>query len=97
MNNNSDTSNQYVLDNGRYIDPDIMDIVHMYVEERIPSISPDKTYTLRQIIGEENWNELSKIAKLDAGYCMVHLVKTGVLPFKFAKGKGDNHRRYQLK
>ena len=92
------TNNSMIqLSNGRYVHIDIFDIVRMYVEERIPVLSLDKSYTLKQICGDENWNKLSKVNKIDAGYCMVHLVEKGELPFKAAKGKGDNHKRYRLK
>ena len=84
-----ETNNSMIqLSNRRYVHIDIFDIVRMYVEERIPVLSRDKSYTLKQICGDENWNKLSKVNKIDAGYCMVHLVE---------KGKGDNHKRYRLK
>lgn len=90
-------NSQFVLlSNGRYVDRDLLDLVRFVVLEKIPTLSPDIEYTLRQIFGEEKWNDLNKINKIDAGYCMVHLVKTGELPFKFAKDKGDNNKRYQL-
>ena len=101
MNNKNDkkeTNNSMIqLSNGRYVHIDIFDIVRMYVEERIPVLSRDKSYTLKQICGDENWNKLSKVNKIDAGYCMVHLVEKGELPFIAVKGKGDNHKRYRLK
>jgi hypothetical protein len=97
MNNNDNNSQFILLSNGRYVDRDLLDLVRFVVLEKIPTLSPDTDYTLREIFGKEKWNDLEKVNKIDAGYCMVHLVKTGEMLFKFAKDKGDNNKRYQLK
>ena len=98
MKNTNNTDNQTILlSNGRYALSGILDYVRFVVEERISALSHDKSYTLKQICGDEKWNKLNKVNKIDAGYCMVHLVEKGELPFKAAKGKGDNHKRYRLK
>ena len=96
MKNTTNDNSMILLTNGRYVHPDILDIVRMFLEERIPVLSPDNAFTLKQICGEKNWKMLSKVNKIDAGYCMVHLVKTGEVPFRAVKDKGDNNKRYQL-
>jgi len=92
-NNNNQT---ILLSNGRSVHPDLLEFIRYVVEERIPAISPDNAFTLKQICGEEKWDMLSKVNKIEAGYCMVHLVKKGEVPFKAVKDKGDNNKRYQL-
>jgi hypothetical protein len=95
---NSKNSNGLIrLINGRLVPADLLDLVRFVVQEKIPALSHDTAYTLRDIFGKEKWSDLNPINKIDAGYCMVHLVKTGEVPFKFAKDKGDNNKRYQLK
>ena len=101
MNDNNNTNNNnselILLSNGCFVHPDLLNWVRDVVTLRIPELSPHTAYTLKQICGEYFWDKLSKLNKLDAGYCMVHLVEKGELPFKAAKGKGDNHKRYRLK
>lgn len=99
MKNNNDGNNSKELirlSNGCFVHPDILELVLFVLEERIPVLSADNVFTLKQIFGKKKWGLLDKVNQIDAGYCMVELVKKGEVPFKFAKGKGDNHRRYQL-
>ena len=99
MKNNDKTNNSnnpILLSNGCFVYPDIIDYVRSAVETRIPVLSPDTAFTLRQIIGEEFWGTLSKINKIDAGYCMVHFVKKGELPFRAVKGRHEYPKLYQL-
>ena len=95
MNNNDNKPVR--LCNGPSVYPDMLNFVLSVVQERIPDLSPDAVYTLEQIFGKKIWNTMEKINKIDAGYCMVHLVEKREVPFKAVKGKGDNHKRYQLK
>ena len=99
MKNNHDiknSNNPILLNNGCSVYPDILDYVRSVVETRIPVLSPDAVYTLKQICGEEFWGTLSKINKIDAGYCMVHFVEKRELPFRFVKGKHEYPKLYQL-
>ena len=97
MTNTKNNNNQTIfLCNGCYVHPDIMDIVLMYLEARIPVLSPDNAFTLSQIIGEDNWDDLNKRDKIESGYCMVHLVEKGQVPFVAVEGKHEYPKLYQL-
>ena len=97
MTNTKNNNNQTIfLCNGCSVDPDTFDIVCMFLEERIPLLSPDNTFTLKQIVGEENWDNLSKRGKIEAGYSMVHLVEKKEVPFKTVKGRHEYPKLYQL-
>jgi len=86
------------LDNGKAVPPEILELVQLVVEDRIPNLSSDKAYTLRGIFGEKEWNYFNLKNKFDAGYCMVHLVGRGVLPMISANEcKHQSPKRYRLK
>ena len=99
MNDNNDTRNKnklIPLCNGRSVYPDIFDYVRSVAQERSSELSPDTPYTLKQICGEDLWGTLSKINKIDAGYCMVHLVKKREVPFKAVEGRHEYPKLYRL-
>ena len=99
MNNNDNTkksNNPILLSNGCYVYPDILNFVRDAVTERTSMLSPDTVYSLKQIIGEELWDTLSKINRIDAGFCMVHLVAKRELPFRAVEGKHEYPKLYQL-
>ena len=85
-----------LLSNGRYVDPDIFDIVFMYVEARILVLSPDATYNLKQICGDDFWSSLSPGDQKRAGWIMVHLVEGGLVPFIAVDGRHEYPKLYQL-
>ena len=93
---NNNNNKTIFLCNGRSVHPDLLDIVRMFLDERIPVLSPDNAFNLKQICGEKNWDKLSKANKLDAGSCMVHLVEKKEVPFKAVKGKHEYPKLYQL-
>ena len=99
MKDTTNTDNQIILlSNGRYALSGILDYVRYVVQDRIPSLSHDGTYTLRQIIGEENWNDLSSMNKIEAGWCMIHLVARGELPMiSVNKCRHQSPKKYRLK
>ena len=97
MKNTTNTDNQTILlSNGCFVHPDLLNWVRDVVTLRIPELSPHTAYTLKQICGEYFWDKLSKLNKLDAGYCMVHLVKRGEVPFRVVKGRHEYPKLYQL-
>ena len=99
MKNTTNTDNQIILlCNGRYALSGILDYVRYVVLDRIPSLSHDGTYTLRQIFGEEEWNDLSSMNKIEAGWCMVHLVARGELPMiSVNECRHQSPKKYRLK
>ena len=102
MNDNNDTTktnnnnSTTILSNGRSVLIDLLDFVRFVVKERIAVLSPDNAFTLRQIFGEEKWGMLNKLNKIEAGYCMLHLVENGELPFRAVEGKHEYPKLYQL-
>ena len=97
INNTQSDGDLIKLCNGRYVHPDFLDLVRFFVEERIPVLSPNTAFTLKQICGEEKWDMLDdQINKIDAGYCMVHLVDKQELPFRVVKGRHEYPKLYQL-
>ena len=96
MSNNDNDNNPVLLSNGRYVDADIFDIVCMYVGARIPVLSPDPVYTLKQICGDDFWSTLSPGDQKRAGWIMVHLVQRGLVPFMSIEGRHEYPKLYQL-
>jgi hypothetical protein len=99
MKNTTNTDNQTILlCNGQSVHTDILDLIRFVVQEKIPELSPSKSYTLKQICGEESWDMFDKqIDKIEAGYCMVHLVEMETLPMISSnKCRHQYPKRYQL-
>jgi len=76
---------------------DLMEMIREQVELRLPELVVGRNYTLRNICGEDFWeNSINRQATI-AGQCMSYLVEAKRLPL-VQNGKTDgNARRYQLK
>ena len=99
MKNTNNTDNQTILlCNGCYALSGILDYVRYVVQDRIPNLSHDKSYTLREIFGEEEWSYFDPMNKIEAGWSMVHLVARGELPMISANEcKHQSPKKYRLK
>lgn len=85
------------LINGRSIHSCFLNSIQVAVEARIPAVLPYTDYTLRQICGEGFWDRLDRGEKTRAGWCMVHLVAMGDLPFTVAASRHEYPVYYRLK
>jgi hypothetical protein len=96
---NTQSNNSLIqLSNGKSVPPEILELVRLVVEDRIPNLSHDKLYTLRGIFGEEEWSYFDLMNKIDAGYCMVHLVAKGALPMISVNTcRHQSPKKYRLK
>ena len=97
MKNTQSNNSLIQLSNGKSVQSDFLDYIQYAVIKRLPVLSPHTSFTLKQICGDDFWSDLTSGEQKRAGSCMVHFVAKGELPFKTAKGKGDNHKQYQLK
>jgi len=73
----------------------LLDSVLEHVTQRLPTLSTERPYTLKQMCTKEFWRALSKMDKLRAGQCMSYLVKQHRLPFR-PDGQVRASNRYQL-
>ena len=96
MRKNDNDNKPVKLCNGPSVYSDILNFVLSVVLERIPDLSPDAVYTLEQIFGKKIWRAMEKINRIDAGYCMVHLVEKGQVPFIAVEGRHEYPKLYQL-
>lgn len=97
MHNSKTYNSTTKLDNGHSVPTDLYDYVVFVVEEKIPTLSSSKSYTLRSIFGEDKWNDLYKKNKIDAGKIMVHLVKKGELQMILAnKCEHQSPKKYRF-
>ena len=53
------------LDNEYSVPTDLYDYVLFVVEEKIPTLSSSKSYTVRSIFGEDKWNDLREKLQMD--------------------------------
>ena len=98
MKNTQSNNSLIQLSNGKSVPSEILELVGLVVEDRIPNLSHDKSYTLRGIFGEEEWSYFDPMNKIDAGYCMVQLVSRGELPMISANEcKHQSPKKYRLK
>ena len=96
--NEQSNNSTILLSNGRYVALEFLNYIRDVVTERIPSLSPDATYELKQICSDYFWDLLEKGEKRRAGWCMVHLVAKGELPMiSVNKYRYQCPKRYQLK
>ena len=97
MKNNKNFNGLILLNNGRFVPIGFLNSVKSTVMEIIPGLSPKIPYTLKQLYGEKNWNELNSGEQKRAGWCMKHLVETRELPFRIVKARHEYPVHYQLK
>ena len=86
-----------LLCNGRYVDPALLSLIRVVVEDRIPLFSQNNKYTSKMICDEGFWDCLEKGDQIQAGWCMKHLVTTGELPLRVAESRHEYPVYYQLK
>ena len=98
MKNTQSNNSLIQLSNGKSVPPEILELVGLVVEDRIPNLSHDKSYTLRGVFGEEEWSYFDPMNKIEAGWSMVHLVAKGELPMISANEcKHQSPKKYRLK
>jgi hypothetical protein len=71
--------------------------VELQVEEVLPAVVPEVSYTLEELCGQEFWGQLSPNEQKLAGRCMARMVKNGELPFEFVGCKHASPKRYKWK
>lgn len=90
-------STTVLLNNGRVVHSDMLKLVRIVVEDRVPSLPHSAKFTLKKIFGEGLWGELNPGEQRTAGLCMSHMVTAGELPFVVAESKHEYPVYYQLK
>ena len=96
---NTQSNNSLIqLSNGKSVPPEILELVGLVVEDRIPSLSPAATYELQQICSDYFWDLFDDGERRRAGWCMVHLVEKGALPMiSVNECKHQSPKKYRLK
>ena len=67
------------------------------VEQVLPAVAPDVSYTLEKLCGSGFWGQLDPKEQKLAGRCMVRMVKKGELPFEFVGCEHASPKKYRLK
>lgn len=70
--------------------------VRQQVEEALPALECDKSYTLEMLCGKAFWDQLDTGEPLMAGRCMTYMVKNNLLPLIFVDKTSANAKLYQL-
>jgi hypothetical protein len=99
MKNTNNINNNFltiILCNGCSVSPDLLDFIRFVVLERISELPSQMALTIREICGEENWDMLTPMNRIEAGWCMVHLVEKGEVPFIKVEGKHEYPCLYEL-
>lgn len=65
------------------------------VEEIIPALRANQSYTLKMLCGPDFWGALRKGDQLKAGRCMAHMVATNQLPLCFVGCHLCTNKRYR--
>ena len=74
----------------------LLDSVLEHEKDRLPTLSTERTYTLKQMCDKEFWRALPKVDRLRAGQCLSYLVEAKRLPL-VPNGKTEgNALRYRL-
>ena len=101
MNDNNDKRNinkLILLSNGTSVHPEFLKYIRDVVTERIPELSFNTTYELKQVCSDYFWDLLDKGEKIKAGSCMVHLVAKRELPMiSVNKCRHQSPKKYRLK
>lgn len=104
MANGCDESNQELGNTGQYLvhlggkklSMDLMNHVRKQVELRMTALEHGRSYTLKQICGEEFWSQLKKGECIEAGQCMVYMTEQKNFPLTIAKCAHEYPKRYTL-
>lgn len=86
-----------LIDGGHTVPLSLFNGVLSNVMEIIHILTVDTELTLKQICDKNFWGNLSTGEKIAAGHCMVHMVKTKMVPIEFAEKRYENSIRYRLK
>ena len=99
MTHNTQSNNSTILlSNGHYVQSDFLDYIQYAVIKRLPILSPHTSFTLKQICGDDFWNDLNPSEQQRAGWCMVHLVARQELPMISVNiCRHQYPKRYRLK
>jgi hypothetical protein len=66
------------------------------IRARIPDLEPNRAYTLRQICGEELWEQLDDGEAREIGGWIASVVIRKLLPLRFGGKNSSNHHTYYL-
>lgn len=78
---------------------DMFVVIHDYVAAIIPTLIPEKKYTLEKLVGPELWDEWPyKGMVRPAGMCLKYLVLAEVLPLELLNDPRDSSMKlYRLR
>jgi hypothetical protein len=93
----STTVEYRMLQDGYCIPKALCDSVKFEVESILPAMIPNVNYTLRDLCGEEYWNQLGAGTGKLAGRFMADLVSRNLLPLSFGIKTDANAKTYRLK
>jgi hypothetical protein len=71
--------------------------VELQVEEIIPALTPEASYTLEILCRDEFWQQLSSVERRLAGRCMANMVSKEELPLVFVGCPHSLPKKYRLK
>jgi len=87
----------FVLHSGYCIPKALCDSVKYQVESILPALLPDVDFTLKELCGEEYWNQLEAGERKLAGRFIADLVSRNLLPLSFGLKTDANAKTYRLK
>lgn len=86
-----------IFADGYTLSSDFCRAIACQVEEIVPALIPDASYTLEMLCGEAFWARLSNGERRMAGRCMAQLVVNSKLPLCFADSRHEYPKYYRLK
>lgn len=91
-----ETKIQILLSNGRSVDKEFYKSILQQIEEIIPALRPNATYTGEALCGTEFWEELGSKQRL-AGQCIAYMVRLEELPLERVGCEHQYPRKYKRK
>ena len=101
MSNNSELDNKVeavlLLHNGYSVSKFFYDRIKGQVEDIVPAMDQDVSYTLEMLCGMVFWDALSVKERHTAGRCMADMVEGDIFPMDFVGCEHVSPKRYRLK
>ncbi len=73
------------------------EVVRQQVDEGLPDLERDASYTAKRLCGKEFWRHLNNGERRMAGRCIAYMVTRNLLPLTFAETRHEYPKKYQLK
>ena len=86
-----------VITKGRMKPAELVQIVLEEVQEILPGLVADATYSTEDLCGPDLWTDWLTGERRSAGMCIRYLIETGHLPLELASPKGKYPLMFRLK